>query len=870
MSSSHDGDNQMAVDSLHALATAFEATQTAIEALDPHDDMRIRVLDDLLKQATSAVQKERPHRGNKPSMADRWFWTGRLGDHDARKPLRANAYDAMEVLLALVWPTMTSTERSHRLRKDPEKCEAEQARNTDAKNEALVATINRENAKMEARLQMTAEDRMREQHEMSDRHDREEHAKEWLGVCTIFRRCSLGRLCSDAVLDALRANGVLPSLFEAPSAIPPLLRGTQDMWSAHPPHPRAGLLAALTDFLNGETSLISQLGVTSDEAAVLHRALALECFARFVSSALSALEIAPPSWTPDGGLSSAEQLGEALYELFRHDEGRWRADLDLADSLGFWQLPENSEHACRQEIDRILHSNVLCEAAGGLLRFALTHHCMRAVLTETLSRPIDTRGCDAMQVAATQRVLLLSDQGVAQMVGLLRNPSMGIKEGHFNALVWFLGRMEQEFCGRLWARFARDATDPLRDPMAPQMLCRMAHGSPDRVLLLTEKLFSHSVILREPVRILMKRVWPYVQAQIRTAHARCSLEGDFHKLVRSLCGCLLPVAIGEHGRCMSITPYLSDALLLALKMVAEIVAIGDREEATADEALAARNISAELLCVLRTDLHLEYIVPREHECLTCLERANMILYSNTMTLTNGEGWDVLIAHLTDAEGTWKASDHRYGRPNRATCLETMSRDALRVQIMARLGLTIADVVEPAEPQRQRNFDGGGDLFFYPRPEPVREAWMRACQKAHDARGRVDDELHALLKQQCPHDRWCPACELKYQQVKGNRLQWWYPHDIERRDVPAEAVLVHLLGKVVIGHVDGHLSRPRPPSPLPPALPSSWLDSEPACEECEKLPSIGGDAWHADPRKHQEEMARWEGNREYLQARYGLR
>ena len=259
----------------------------------------------------------------------------------------------------------------------------------------------------------------------------------------------------------------------------------------------------------------------------------------------------------------------------------------------------------------------------------------------------------------------------------------------------------------------------------------------------------------------------------------------------------------------------------------------------------------------------------------------MILYSSSSKHTGGEGWDVLIAHLTDAEGTWKAKSDQVRKAITErgweekyiwTGLQTMSRDALRVQIMARLGLTIADVVEPAEPQVQHPFwsrerDG---LFFHPRPEPVREAWERACRKARDARGRVDHELHALLVQQCPHDRWCPACELEDKQVKGNKLQWWMPHDIERRDVPAEAVLVHLLGKVVIGHVDGHLSRPRPPSPLPPALPSSWLDSEPACEECEKLPSIGGDTWHADPRKHQEAMARWEGNREYLQARYGLR
>lgn len=127
-----------------ALAQAFDAAQDAVEALAEDDDMRVRVLDELLRKCTSAVQLQRIDRGNKPSICDRQFWYERLGDDDSRKPQRANAYDAMNALLALVWLPMSKAESKKRQRADPAFREKETHREVQRQHEVKLAAIDRD------------------------------------------------------------------------------------------------------------------------------------------------------------------------------------------------------------------------------------------------------------------------------------------------------------------------------------------------------------------------------------------------------------------------------------------------------------------------------------------------------------------------------------------------------------------------------------------------------------------------------------------------------------------------------------------------------------------------------------------------------
>ena len=170
---------------LAALAATMDVAQDACEALPDDGDMRVRVLDELLRKCTSAVQLERIHRGAKPSLGKRSFWYERLGDDDWRKPLRANAYTKMEELLILVWRPMTKAESKQRQRMDPEYRGMEQERNTEAKHQVTLAILDREIAER-AEYDKPENVRMRQRQQCIDS-DREEHAKEWLSVCTIFR-----------------------------------------------------------------------------------------------------------------------------------------------------------------------------------------------------------------------------------------------------------------------------------------------------------------------------------------------------------------------------------------------------------------------------------------------------------------------------------------------------------------------------------------------------------------------------------------------------------------------------------------------------------------------------------------------------------
>ena len=102
-----DGDDGLAAN----LATA----RTACEALADSDTIRPLMMK-LLGVITSSMQIERSQRGARPRLPDRWKYLNKLAESNPNRPLRAAVFEAMDQLLALVWPSMTSTERSQKAR----------------------------------------------------------------------------------------------------------------------------------------------------------------------------------------------------------------------------------------------------------------------------------------------------------------------------------------------------------------------------------------------------------------------------------------------------------------------------------------------------------------------------------------------------------------------------------------------------------------------------------------------------------------------------------------------------------------------------------------------------------------------------------
>ena len=600
------------------VAAALDAAQDAIDALDDCDlrPMMIRSL----QFAVAALQQPRIERRQRPGMAHKHQWVESLAATSELRPARTAVFAAMTALFNLVWRPMTSIERKHRQRLDQEQRMLEREREVERQYQVRMAVVQRELDREAAEIRemerhqrdLSDPDKRREHDEQCakkmreerERHDREEHAKEWLGVGTILRRCGLGRLGSNATLDALRAGGILPSLFEPPSALPSSMLHIQRRGFALDLDfelPRGGLLAAVTDFLNGEPSVICELGVNGDEAVVLHRALSLERFARFVARVLDTLEIVVPT-AESVGTVSAEQIGAALYETSKHtDDGCWRTDLDVAERLGAVWLSGGRINGWTAS--ELVRASVLRDAADGLRRCAITHYCMRAVLLETLSRPVDTRrGGMAIGEVFMKNGMIVTGKTSArelvdQMVGLLRNPSMGVSEGHVKALVWFLGRLEYFHNGRLWARYHCSKSESLREPDAPGFLCAMACGSPDRVSLLVEKLFSHSVTLCWPIHRLTWQLWngcSVIAARpvnISPLHPFSRAEWEwrlggemYYSYVRRLCNALLPLAIDQPGGMVldvqgGASRYLSDVLLLAMQRAASDSEIAARTDA---------------------------------------------------------------------------------------------------------------------------------------------------------------------------------------------------------------------------------------------------------------------------------------------------
>jgi len=95
----------------------------------------------ILDAAVAAWQPNAEPTTKRPALPDKWKYLSRLSASNPLRPVRANVYEAMEALLALVWPAstpMSSTECSQKLRKDPlkrkhEKLDAQ--RKCDAEND---------------------------------------------------------------------------------------------------------------------------------------------------------------------------------------------------------------------------------------------------------------------------------------------------------------------------------------------------------------------------------------------------------------------------------------------------------------------------------------------------------------------------------------------------------------------------------------------------------------------------------------------------------------------------------------------------------------------------------------------------------------
>jgi len=312
--------------------------------------------------------------------------------------------------------------------------------------------------------------------------------------------------------------------------------------------------------------------------------------------------------------------------------GESPAWVDLAERLG--AACESGERVDDRPLDELLHSSTLRPAADGILRLARAHFCTRVVLTDTLARPD------------------ISRQGVPQMLMLISYPYLGITDAHFNSVLWFLGRQEHHCHGRLWARLEDGSL-----PAAPQHLCTLARGLPQRVTQLVS-LFRHSAVLRESLRLFLDahsagytcRALDFVALSKPTAAL------DLH--MRRLSHALLRVAI-EHCE------YSSVWLLTALQHVA------------ADPALQQRLQRA---CFI--DFHVG--CGQLHTCHKCEFRADRIRLKHTAA----SSWQCFTGASEELHG-WEPPL----RPERVTRLDDLCLDVARQMSLRELGLQMADVTE---------------------------------------------------------------------------------------------------------------------------------------------------------------------------------
>ena len=115
------------VEEASALAAALDHAQTTCAALGDKDALRL-LLVDVLRTIPERFQPSVeqwaygiPSRGVRPGLPNRNKYWKKLGDGTALKAARGAAYEAMDALLDLVWPTThaSSTERSRKAHADP-------------------------------------------------------------------------------------------------------------------------------------------------------------------------------------------------------------------------------------------------------------------------------------------------------------------------------------------------------------------------------------------------------------------------------------------------------------------------------------------------------------------------------------------------------------------------------------------------------------------------------------------------------------------------------------------------------------------------------------------------------------------------------
>ena len=487
----------------------------------------------------------------------------------------------------------------------------------------------------------------------------EKRTRQWRELCMVLRRCGLERLTNCASLQHA-------SLYEPPVACS--VRGEV----------RVGLDAAVTAFLNREdgahidgaesaaASDIAALGVSREEAVALHHALNLVRFERFVTAAQEALEqqhddasaVALDVEMLDLGQREQEPLQmhvcfDALYAVCaRETDGSWRRDLDVASQLGaMWAGDAPSGEL---QLQRLFRQSQLRSTARPFLQLAHARYCFRAVLLETLSLP----------TACT---------GYSQMFKLLQSSKLCVSEGEFKALVWFIGQLEYNCHGRLWARTERGYLT------APRNLCLLARGSPPRVSLLAN-VFGHSVVLREPLRRFLDahlpdfvakawlhpRGWMHESAYLHGtvcigAHEQG--DGGVDSFMRKACIILSGVAI-EKGFIGS--EHLSTALLVALRSVS-----------SAD----ARHVRA-ALC---TALQVKIARPCMHDIGWC-NSCRQVTESLRLDL---DGWDPIRQN-----GVRNAGYLERAMTPQLSRLQDMCMDAMRLRLMQQLSLCPADVTLP--------------------------------------------------------------------------------------------------------------------------------------------------------------------------------
>ena len=115
---------------------AITAARHACEALEADDKFREEIIG-VLDAAVAACQPDVETATKRPALPDKWKYLTKLSATSPLRPQRSNVYEAMEALLSLVWPAMSSTERSRKLRKDTTKRKHELKLDAQRKRDAM-------------------------------------------------------------------------------------------------------------------------------------------------------------------------------------------------------------------------------------------------------------------------------------------------------------------------------------------------------------------------------------------------------------------------------------------------------------------------------------------------------------------------------------------------------------------------------------------------------------------------------------------------------------------------------------------------------------------------------------------------------------